>query len=109
MTFDDVTIPKGSHVFALSHIANRDPEVFENPHQFDVRRSPNDHVSFGFGVHSCLGNHLARIEVKAALGALLRELPGLSIDGPMPIVRDAITSPAFDQVHVKWDVPGSHV
>ncbi|MFC4950487.1 cytochrome P450 [Pseudonocardia sp. GCM10023141] len=56
--------------------ANRDPRVFPRPHAFDIGRDPNPHLSFGHGVHFCLGAHLARREVRIAVGALLARLPG---------------------------------
>ncbi|MFJ4102967.1 cytochrome P450 [Amycolatopsis japonica] len=51
--------------------ANRDPAVFEDRHTFDPGRTHNPHLSFGHGVHFCLGAHLARMEVRIALAALL--------------------------------------
>jgi cytochrome P450 len=52
--------------------ANRDETVFAEPERFDVARDPNPHLSFGFGIHYCLGANLARLEASVALGALLR-------------------------------------
>ncbi|TCO56839.1 cytochrome P450 [Actinocrispum wychmicini] len=61
---------------ALITKANRDPSVFTDPDRFDIRRNPNPHLSFGHGVHFCLGAHLARREVRIALRAMLDRLPG---------------------------------
>ncbi|MBB5850265.1 cytochrome P450 [Amycolatopsis umgeniensis] len=62
----------GERVVAMITAANRDPEVFADPQTFDPDRKPNPHLSFGHGIHFCLGAHLARMEVRIALAALLR-------------------------------------
>jgi cytochrome P450 len=56
--------------------ANRDPAVFPEPTTFDIRWSPNPHLSFGHGIHFCLGAHLARRQAAVALRAMLDRLPG---------------------------------
>ena len=58
------TIPAGSQAVLMYSSANRDPEHFDNPEDFLVTRSPNHHLSFGFGTHFCLGAALARLEIK---------------------------------------------
>ena len=74
-----VTIPAGAEVAALLGAANRDPAVFADPDSFDVARDPNPHVGFGAGLHFCLGAPLARIELQAALTALLDHAPDLAL------------------------------
>ncbi|WP_410662324.1 cytochrome P450 [Amycolatopsis sp. lyj-84] len=61
----------GQRVVAMITAANRDPGVFTDPHTFDPGRTPNPHLSFGHGIHFCLGAHLSRMEVRIALEALL--------------------------------------
>lgn len=70
---------EGDELMLLYPSANRDEEVFENPETFDIRRSPNDHVAFGFGSHFCLGNSLARLELKIMVERLLERMPDLEL------------------------------
>jgi cytochrome P450 len=56
--------------------ANRDERVFADPHRFDVRRSPNPHLSFGKGIHFCMGAYLSRLQIQLAVGRMLQRLPG---------------------------------
>jgi cytochrome P450 len=69
-------IRAGQRVIVMISAANRDPDVFPDPQRFDIRRDPNPHLSFGRGVHFCLGAHLARREVRIALQALLNRIDG---------------------------------
>jgi len=75
----DVVIPKGDGVFALNPAANRDPAVFPDPDAFDVTRDASRHLAFGFGIHQCLGQILARLELQVVLPLLLQRLPNLRI------------------------------
>lgn len=79
-------IPEGSEVLLLYPSANRDAEVFDRPEEFDIGRSPNPHIAFGFGAHFCLGNQLARLELRVMFERLLRRLPDLALatGGPVP-------------------------
>ena len=75
----------GDMVYLVQHAANRDPEAFDQPDQFDIARNPNNHIGFGFGLHFCLGASVARLEGTIALEALVRRLPNLGL-GPEPEV-----------------------
>ncbi|MGC5014841.1 cytochrome P450 [Streptosporangium sp. DT93] len=70
-----VDIPRGTEVALLFGSANRDPEVFADPGRLDVTRADNPHISFGAGIHFCLGAPLARVELIESFGALLRRAP----------------------------------
>jgi cytochrome P450 len=72
-------IPKDSTVDILLGAAHRDPEVFHDPNRFNVERDPNPHFAFGGGVHYCLGAQLARVEARAAIGALVKRIPRMRL------------------------------
>jgi cholest-4-en-3-one 26-monooxygenase len=64
--------------------ANRDEDVFPEPHRFDVGRTPNDHMAFGGGgVHYCLGANLARAEIRATMRQIVERLPNIRLAGPV--------------------------
>jgi cytochrome P450 len=75
---DAVEVRRGAELALLLGSANRDPAVFAEPDRFDVSRSPNPHLTFGAGIHFCLGAPLARLELAASTGALLRRVPKLA-------------------------------
>jgi cytochrome P450 len=78
-----VTIRAGEGVLTMSNTANRDPEVFENPDALDVERGARNHLAFGFGPHQCLGQNLARMELRIVLNTLFRRIPGLRLAVPV--------------------------
>jgi cytochrome P450 len=87
----DVVIRKGEGVFGLAPAANRDPDAFPEPDRFDIRRAAAEHVAFGYGIHQCLGQTLARIELQAVYPALFRRFPALHVVEPIeavPFKRD---------------------
>lgn len=84
-----VTIPEGARVVTMLRSANRDEDVFEDPHRFDIRRDPNPHQSFGGGgVHHCLGAMLARAEVRAALDEILLKSAVIEVGEPKMTLPD---------------------
>jgi cytochrome P450 len=81
------TIHKGSTVVVSLLAANRDPERFDDPDTLDIHRKARGHLSFGHGVHQCLGQQLARIEMRAGFEGLLRRFPTLRLAVPADDVR----------------------
>jgi cytochrome P450 family 142 subfamily A polypeptide 1 len=73
------TLRKGQKLLLLYPSANRDEAVFDDPETFDIGRTPNDHMAFGFGAHFCLGNRLARMELAVMFDRLLDRLPDLTL------------------------------
>lgn len=89
---DGVPIPRGQEVALLFGSANRDPARFEDPGTLDLSRAENPHISFGAGIHYCIGAPLARVELMASFGALLRRAPTLRLVaepewGPSSVIR----------------------
>jgi cytochrome P450 PksS len=82
VTVAGVTIPRGEIVFAVIASANRDEGQFADPDKLDITREPNRHVSFGQGIHFCLGASLARLEGQIAINTLLRRARGLRLAVP---------------------------
>jgi cytochrome P450 family 142 subfamily A polypeptide 1 len=72
-------LPVGAQVLLMFESANRDERVFDDPYTFDVDRDPNDHLAFGFGAHFCLGNALARIELRVMFERLCARLPDIEL------------------------------
>ena len=75
-----VAIPAGTALGVNIGSANRDETRYERPDVFDIRRDPKQHIAFGFGPHMCLGMHLARMETRVAVSAVLDRLPDVRLD-----------------------------
>jgi cytochrome P450 len=80
-TVGDQTIPAGDSVYLAYLSANRDEDVFEDPFRFDVGRPDNKQLAFGYGVHFCLGAHLARLELRVFFEELLARVDDLQLAG----------------------------
>ena len=80
ITFEGGTIPAGSPTLLLTGAATRDPRVFERPDDFVVTRNSHTSLAFGFGIHSCLGAWLARLESRVAFGQIRRRWPRFEVD-----------------------------
>lgn len=98
-----VTIPAGAAVSLAMASANRDESVYPDPDRFDLDRVQQGNLSFGFGLHMCLGMPIARIELEAAANMLL-DLPNLRFDADHPLPRlSGLQFRAPQMVHLRWD------
>ncbi|WP_428268654.1 cytochrome P450 [Haliangium sp.] len=108
-TFAGETLPAGSQIVPVIAAANRDPEVFDRPEEFDVTRQFDRNtkvLSFGGGIHFCTGAMLARVEAGIAFETLLRRLPGLRAEQPPealePPRRPSYTLRGITSLPVRW-------
>ncbi len=92
---------KGERIGLLLGAANRDPSRFADPDRFDVRRDATGHVSFGAGIHFCIGAPLARLEMQVALPILTRRFPGLAFARP-PVYRDTYHFHGLEELRLRW-------
>jgi cytochrome P450 family 142 subfamily A polypeptide 1 len=97
----------GDKLLLLYPSANRDSSVFADPFRFDIDRTPNDHVAFGIGTHFCLGNNLARLELKCFFEKVLRRMPDMElVDDAEPAYRPANFVSGYESMPVRFP-PGS--
>lgn len=106
-TWQGIDIPARTFMIFSINAANRDPAVYDNPHEFDITRREQATLSFGQGPHSCAGTWFALAEMTAALTALLDRLPGLRLQPGADAtvtsqIGTALRGP--DELHVEWDV-----
>jgi cytochrome P450 len=101
VTMAGVTMPPGAIINVAVSAANHDETEFPDPDRFDITRTPKRHMAFGIGPHVCIGQHLARSEMKIALNALLDRLPELRLDpqAPHPVIK-GLSLRAPEALHV---------
>lgn len=104
VVLDGVRLPAGAHLDVLFGSANHDPSVIERPDEFDIFRPKQRHFAFAFGVHNCIGQGLARLEMTRSLNAFLDRLPNARLDPemPAPIIRGAVMR-IPRELHVVFD------
>jgi cytochrome P450 len=104
-TLGGVDLPAGTRLFLNFAAANHQPDLFDDPDTFDVRRpTANQHISFGKGIHFCLGAGLARMEARIALELLAERLPSLRLSADQTLsFFPNITFRGPDELHVEWD------
>lgn len=81
------TIKAGDRLMPLFQSGCRDEEVFDNPDDFNIDRKPNNHLAFGFGAHTCVGQHLAKLELKVMFEELLPRLESIEVLGPGSVTQ----------------------
>ena len=101
LEYAGVHLKKGETVGLMLGAANRDPDRFDNPDSFDPSRDANSHVSFGAGIHFCVGAPLARLEMLIALEVLFARLPKLRILG-LPRYKDVYHFHGLDRLDVSF-------
>jgi cytochrome P450 family 142 subfamily A polypeptide 1 len=99
------TLAEGERLLLLYPSANRDDAVFDEPDRFDVERDPNPHVAFGgYGNHFCLGNSLARLELRVLLEELLQRIPDLElVSQEAPPMRQANFIVGYEAMPVRFE------
>ncbi len=100
---DGTMIPSGLIVVPILGSANRDEEIFPNPDRFDPVRRTRGHIAFGAGPHYCLGAHLARLEAKIALEAVLTQLPNLRLKDDQVARANSIQLRGLSRLPVTFD------
>ncbi|MDR4945210.1 cytochrome P450 [Neobacillus cucumis] len=97
------TIKKGDQVYILLGAANRDPNIFHNPHLLDITRYSNPHLAFGYGTHFCLGAPLARLETQIAIKSLLCRKDNLQLAAPDLQWRKLIGFRSLNELPITFD------
>ncbi len=98
-----VAVAKGESVLCLLGAANRDPAVYPDPDRLDITRPNIRPLSFGGGIHFCLGAQLARIEGEVAISTLLRRFPKLKLDDPEhPDWRQTFVLRGLNRLPASW-------
>jgi cytochrome P450 len=107
VTVGGVTMKAGERVLLLYGVANKDEAVFPKPEDFDLGRGMSSHLSFGMGLHNCVGKHLARQEVQLAVEELLKRIPDFELlgDPGLPRLRGGLMW-GHDQLRIRF-TPGT--
>jgi len=101
---EDTIIPAGAMVIGLIGAVNRDPNKFENPEHFDIKRSPNPQYTFGGGAHVCIGAPLARMEAHIAFSALLENFSTIELVGKPEWRLDRLNARGLSNLPVRLEV-----
>ena len=96
-----VRIPAGALVAVSLGAANRDPRRYENPDVYDIHRADTQHLTFGYGLHFCLGANLARMELRLIFTEIVTRLDDLALDGPVEALRSNFVG-GIKHMPVRW-------
>lgn len=107
----EVMMKKGDMVLISTEFANLDPDVFDEADKVDFQRSAgaSPHMAFSYGVHRCVGSHLARRELRIALELWLQRLPPLRIADDTTPKFNAFGVFGMEELHLQWDLPGAAI
>jgi cytochrome P450 len=94
------TVPEGSVMLLLTASANRDDRVFPDPDRFDIGRKARSQLAFGFGIHNCLGSHLARLEARVALEEVFKRFPTWDVDWDDAVAAHTSTVRGYEKLPV---------
>jgi cytochrome P450 len=97
----DQTVPAGSVLLLMNGAANRDERKFPDPDRFDIHRTVEQHLAFGYGIHFCLGSHLARLEGRIALEEVLRRFPTWEVDWDHAVQAHTSTVRGWESLPVR--------
>ena len=101
LELEGIELKQGQKIGLLLGAANHDPLVFNEPQRLDIYRENKKNVSFGAGIHFCIGAPLARLEMQVALKTLFKRLPNLKLDGT-PIYTDAYHFHGLESLQVRF-------
>jgi cytochrome P450 len=104
MTYKGVTLKAHEMVVLPDNLANRDPAIFERPRDIDLTRKVNPHLTFGLGVHRCIGSHLAKLEVSTALQEWLPRIPNFRMAAELPLKIFAGPVMGCRSLPLAWDM-----
>jgi cytochrome P450 len=100
----DKTIEQNDRVLLVQYAANHDPGVFDHPERFDITRTPNRHLGFGHGIHTCLGSPLARIETQESLKLLASRYAALEVVNTPVRYKATLNSRSVEELQVRLHV-----
>jgi pentalenic acid synthase len=97
-------IRTGDGIVVSSTMANRDPGVHHDPHEFDISRGNRQHLTFGYGIHQCLGQNLARLQLEIAYRTLFARIPTLRLGIASEDIRMRTngTMQGVERLPVEW-------
>ncbi|KJK54821.1 cytochrome P450, partial [Saccharothrix sp. ST-888] len=98
------TIRAGEGILPLNNSANHDESVFPDADTLDIHREARSHLAFGYGIHQCIGQNLARIELEIVYGTLIKRIPDLKLAAPLSELKfkdDAIVYGIYE-LPVTW-------